>query len=94
MGICGRNLLNLRTLTPQIFKDLSNIEEVVSLPRAEDVLPPLPPEILLFTPLTEDINPSLSAKPATTFSVENARQDNTYIPQGPPIVALTRLKAK
>lgn len=94
MGICGRNLLNLRTLTPQIFKDLSNIEEVVSLPRAEDVLPAVPPEILLFTPLTEDINPSLSAKSATTFSVENARQDNTYIPQGPPIVALTRLKAK
>jgi hypothetical protein len=32
-----------------------------------------------------------------TFSEENARQDNTDVPQGPPIVSsrsITRLKAK
>jgi hypothetical protein len=39
----------------------------------------------------------LSDKPAVTFSEENARQDNTDVPQGPPIVSsrpITRLKAK
>lgn len=87
--------MNLRTLTPQILKNLSNIKEIVFPLTAEDVLLLLFPEILLFTPLTEEINPSLSAKTTMTFSEENARQDNTYIFQGhPPIVALTRLKAK
>lgn len=39
----------------------------------------------------------MSAKPVVTFSEENAKQDNTDVPQGPPIVAsrpITRLKAK
>jgi len=43
------------------------------------------------------INPSLSDKLAVTFSKENARQDNTDVPQGPPIVSsrpITRLKAR
>ena len=39
----------------------------------------------------------LSAIPAVLFSEVNARQDNTDVPQGPPIVAsrpITRFKAK
>ena len=45
----------------------------------------------------EEINPSVSDKPAVTFFEENARQDNTDDPQGPPIVSsgpITRLKTK
>lgn len=61
---------------------------LVSPPTTEFILPPLLSKTLLFTPLSEDINPSLPAKTAVAFSEENDRQDNTYIPQGPPIVAL------
>jgi hypothetical protein len=45
----------------------------------------------------EEINPPESDKPAVTFTEENARQGNTDVSQGPPIVSSrlkTRLKAK
>lgn len=45
----------------------------------------------------KEINPSVFDKPVVTFSEENARQDNTDVPQGPPIVSsrpITRLTAK
>jgi hypothetical protein len=34
----------------------------------------------------KEINPSESDKLAVSFSEENGRQDNTDVPQGPPIV--------
>jgi hypothetical protein len=52
--------------------------------------PPL--EMLLFS--AEEINPSLSAKPAVSVFEENVRQDKTDAPQGSPITSTTRLKAK
>lgn len=36
--------------------------------------------------LTEEINP-IFANSAVTFSEEDARQDNTDVPRGPPIVS-------
>ena len=45
----------------------------------------------------EETNSAESDKPAMTFTEENARQDNTDVSQGPPIVSsrpVTRLKAK
>jgi hypothetical protein len=45
----------------------------------------------------EEINSAESDKPALTFTEENARQDNTDVSQGPPIVSsrpVTRLKTK
>jgi hypothetical protein len=46
------------------------------------VLSAPPPEILLpFLSLTEEINTSLSAKPATAFPEGDARQDDTDVPQ-------------
>lgn len=53
-----------------------------------------PSKILSFPPLTGEINPSLSAKPAVAFPEGDASQDNTDVPQGPPIDAsrsVTRL---
>ena len=49
----------------------------------------MPPhlEILPFLHLTEEINPSWSAEPEMFFFEGNARQGNTDIPHGPPIVA-------
>lgn len=64
----------------------------------EEIVPSAPPlEILPISPFIEEINPSLSDKPAVTFSEENARHDNVAVPQGPPIVGsrlLTGPKAK
>lgn len=45
-----------------------SLEEVVSLPSAEDLLTPSPLEISLSSLLTEEIYPSWSAKPVVTFS--------------------------
>jgi hypothetical protein len=51
-----------------------------------EVVPSAPPlEILPFS--HEEINPSVSDKPAVIFSEGNAEQDNTDVPQGPPIVS-------
>lgn len=65
---------------------------------SEEMVPSAPPlEILPFVPFTEELNPSLSIKPAVISSQRNARQDNTDVPQSPKIVAsrpITRLKAK
>lgn len=66
-------------------------------PLSADVLSSAPPEILPFPPLTEEISPVLSAKPAMIFSERDGRQSNTDITQGPPILAsrtITRFKAK
>jgi hypothetical protein len=66
-------------------------QEVISQPSVS------PLETLSFSYLTEEINPSLSAKSSVTFSERNAKQDNTDVAQGPPIVAfrpIARLKAK
>ena len=77
MEMCGRTLLRLRTLKPQILKGLSQLfplrEEVLSLPSAEGALSP--PEIL---PLIGE----MSAGPAVTFSEGEARQDNTDVSCG------------
>lgn len=84
------------TSEPQILKGLISPKEEVPLSLTEDVLPPSSPEILSFPPLAEEINSSLSAKPSVTFSEEDARQDITAAPRGPPTVAsthMTRLKA-
>lgn len=61
-------------------QEFSSPEEVVSPPSA-DVLTPPPDEILLSLPLTEEINFSLSAKPAVAFPVGNVNQDNSDVPQ-------------
>jgi hypothetical protein len=45
----------------------------------------------------EEINSAESDKPAVIFTEENARQDNSDVPQGPPVVSsrpITKLKAK
>ena len=47
--------------------------EVVSPPSAEDILLPIFPEILPVPPLTEEMTPSLSAKPAVTFYKGNVK---------------------
>ena len=49
--------------------------------------------MLPLSPFTEEINPSLFV----TFSEGSVSQDNTDVPQGPPIVAsklIARLKTK
>lgn len=46
---------------------------------------------------TEVVNPSLSTEPVVTFSEGDARQDNTDVPRGPPVVSsspVIRPKAK
>jgi hypothetical protein len=68
----------------------------VSLPLAEDA-PPIPTfcSTAFFT-FAWEINSSLTAEPKVTFPEEDARQDNTGVPQNPPVVAsrpITRLKA-
>ena len=73
--------MKLRTLNPQISKGLISLNEVLSPSSA------LPLEILSFLPFTEEINPSLSTKPAVIFSERNVRQDTTVVPQDLPIVA-------
>ena len=61
---------------------------------SEEIVPSDPP--LVRMPFSqEEINPLESDKSALTFSEENAREDNTDIPQGPPIVSsrpIARLK--
>lgn len=57
---------------PSYFQRFISPEEIVSPPSAEGVLPPPSPEILPFSPLTEEIHPSLSAQPAETFSEGHA----------------------
>lgn len=81
MGTCERTLLELRTWDPQVLKDFS-LEEVILSTSAEDLLPPQHSEILLIMPLTEEINPSLSAKPAVILSQGDARQHSTDVPHG------------
>lgn len=62
----------------------------------DKVVPSAPPlEIMPFS--HEEINPSVSDKPAVTFAEGNARQDNIDVSQSPPMVSsrpITRLKAK
>lgn len=55
-------------------------EEVFSPPSKEDLLAPPAPEILFCSPFSEEIYSSLSAKPAVTFSANDARQDKTDVP--------------
>jgi hypothetical protein len=62
----------------------------------EEVVPSAPPLEIMPSP-HEEINFAESDKPAMTFTEENARQDNTDVSQGPPIVSsrpITRIKAK
>lgn len=81
MGTCERTLLELRTWDPQVLKDFSPEEVILSI-SAEDVLPPQHSEILLIIPLTKEINPSLSAKTAVILSQGDARQHSTDVPYG------------
>jgi hypothetical protein len=71
----GRALLKLRHLNPDSQGFISPEEVVHSAP---------PLEIIPFSP--EEINSSVSDKTAATFSEENAGQDNTDVPQDPPII--------
>lgn len=84
MEMCGRTLLNLRSLNPEVLKGFISAEETVSPSSADEILPLLP--------LTEGTNLSSSTKTVVSLSEENVSQDNTHVPQGPPIVA--RLKTK
>jgi hypothetical protein len=62
----------------------------------EEVVPSAPPLEIMPSPHGE-INSAESDKPAVIFTEENARQNNTDVSQGPPIVSskpMTRLKAK
>lgn len=63
----------------------------------EEVVLSAPPlETSPFSPLIEEVNPPLSAKPTVTFSEGDASRDNTDVPQGSPIVGsrpITRPKA-
>lgn len=57
---------------------------------SRNIIPP-------FLSSPEVVNPSLSTEPAVTFSEGDARQDNTDVPQGPPVVSsspVIRPKAK
>lgn len=56
-----------------------SLEEVVSLPSAEDLLTPSPLEILLSSLLTEEIDPSWSAKPVVTFSEMPGKTTLTFL---------------
>ncbi|EGW01337.1 Friend virus susceptibility protein 1 [Cricetulus griseus] len=58
----------------------SDAPEFISPDEAVPSAPPL--ETSPFSPLTEKINPPLSAKPAVTFSEGDASQDNTDVPRG------------
>ncbi|XP_026641285.1 Friend virus susceptibility protein 1-like [Microtus ochrogaster] len=64
----------------------------------QEIVPSAPPlEILPSSPFTEEINPSLTAKPAVTFSEEDANQGNTDVLESPPIApsrCITGPKAK
>ena len=72
--MCGRTLLKLRTLNPQIQIQFISLEDVV--PSA----PPL--GTLPFSTFIEEINPLVPAKSGVTFSEGNAGQDNTSVPPG------------
>lgn len=62
--------MKLRTWNPDSQGFISP-EEVISPPSAEDAFQQ--PEILPFSPLTVEINPSLSAKLAVAFSGGDVR---------------------
>lgn len=79
-GDVWEHLMTLRTLNPQMLKGLTSPEEVV--PSA------LPLKNAFLSPLTKEINSSLSARPAVVFCEENFGIDYIDVSQGPPIVAL------
>jgi hypothetical protein len=63
---------------------------------AEEVVPSAPPPEIMPSP-HEEVTSAESDKPVMTVTEENARQDNTGVSQGPPIVSsrpVTRLKPK
>jgi hypothetical protein len=81
-----------------VWEDLVEAENFESsdsqgfVPLEEVVLSTAPLEIMPSP--HEDINSAESDKPAVTFTEENARQDNSDVSQGPPIVSfrpITRL---
>lgn len=69
-------------------RSVGNFQECISpgviSPPSADITPTSPPETWPFAPLTEEINPSLSTKPAVTGSEGDARPDNTDLPRDPP----------
>lgn len=96
MEMYGRALLKLRTLDAQTLRVYLRRGRCLPNP-TEDVFsfPPLP-QISPSPPLAEEINSSLSAKTAVTFSEGDARRD-TDVPRSLLIGAsrhVTRLKAK
>ena len=84
--MCGRTLLGLRASSSQILKGLTHSRDQSLRPQQKIYPNPLN-YLLPFPSLTEEINPSLSAKPAVVFPEGDARQDNTDVPQGPTVVA-------
>lgn len=79
--------LKLRTLNLQIFKSLSYLRKYSfsSQPKMYSHPHRPHPEIFLLKFWTEEINPSLSAKPAVIFFRRDVWKDNTEFPQGPPV---------
>lgn len=92
--MCGRTLLKSRTLNPQVLEGLSYLRSYSLYP--QQIHSHHPSERLPFSPLTEEINSSLSVKPAVTFSERDASQDNTGVPQGPILATrpVIRFKVK
>lgn len=83
----------------QILKVLSDLKKhsLQKKTYSAGVLQSPPTDMLCFLPLTQEVNPSLSANPSVTFSEGDAKQNNTGVFQGPAVVAsrpLTTLKAK
>lgn len=91
--------MKLRTLNLQILKVLSDLKKhsLQKKTYSAGVSPSPPTDMLCLLPLTEKINPSLSANNAVTFSEGDAKKNNTGVFQGPAVVAsrpLTTPKAK
>lgn len=91
--------MKLRTLNLQILKVLSDLKKhsLQKKTYSAGVFPSPPTDMLCLLPLTEKINPSLSANNAVTFSEGDAKENNTGVFQGPAVVAsrpLTTPKAK
>jgi hypothetical protein len=77
--------------------DPSNSQGFFSLEEINSLCSASPLEIFPFSSLTEEINPSLNAKPAVTLSEGSARQDSSDVPQDPAVVtasSITRLKGQ
>jgi hypothetical protein len=93
MKMYRRTLIKLRTLNSETQGFVSP-EEVISPPSAENVHQTWTPG--LFN-LEEGNSSFIVCQTSNDFLRGHSRQDNTEVPQGPPLVAsrsITRLKVK